>query len=649
MHSIRQITRWATACLAAAFTHLAQAHEGHVPTEDDYFGSVPVVLTASRLEQPLNEAPGAVTVIDRHTIRLSGARTVTEVLRLVPGYLVGGRNGANPGAAYHIALDDYGTRNLVLIDGRSVYSSAYVGDTSRGMLDVMVEDIERIEVLRGANSAAYGANAMFGVINIITRHSADTTGTEISVSNGNTSVQDRRLRIGGGDDKASYRISVGEQRDTGYLNAYDDKRLSQLHGRLDLKPGLMDDFMLTAGVSYLAAGEGFPTDDGNPLHTIDTRDSYANLIWRHQLSATDEVQTSLSYMEDWKFDQAGYLPDPAVLLDYGALGRRINLEVQRKTVLNPSLRAVLGLGYKHEAALSEALYARPDWVSFQEKRVFGTLEWRMTPQWLLNAGLFVGQQSLTGTYTAPRLMVNWLISDEHTLRAGVTDSVRPPTLFEYQGDIRQYRDGVQVNQELLSTRVARPEKLHSQEIGYLGRFPDARLTLDVRAYRERMDTVIWRRDFTDDNAETDDHQNVPGLRLSGIEYQLRWKPWDSTELWLNQSSSRFEWRYPLFANRKERQPPDHTTTVAWFQDLPWQWNFSVTYQMVGNMTWRDNRDLTPAEHRTDVRLARLWRLGTAKAEVALVVQSAEGDQPFFLPSRGFEAPRRAFVNLTLEF
>ena len=73
------------------------AHAGaRAPTEEDYFANVPVVLTASRLDQPLNEAPGAITVIDRRTIRLSGARTLVEVMRLVPGYLAGGWNGANP-------------------------------------------------------------------------------------------------------------------------------------------------------------------------------------------------------------------------------------------------------------------------------------------------------------------------------------------------------------------------------------------------------------------------------------------------------------------------------------------------------------------------------------------------------------------------
>lgn len=67
-------------------------------SEQDYFGTLPVVLTVSRLAQPLSDTPGAVTVLDRDKIHRSGARDVTELLRLVPGYLVGGWNGANPNA-----------------------------------------------------------------------------------------------------------------------------------------------------------------------------------------------------------------------------------------------------------------------------------------------------------------------------------------------------------------------------------------------------------------------------------------------------------------------------------------------------------------------------------------------------------------------
>ena len=105
------------ACCSAHL--LAGAQSG--ATEQDYFQALPVVLTVSRLAQPISETPGAVTVIDRKTIEALQVRDMAELLRLVPGYFVSGYNGANPIAVYHGPLDEFGIRNLVLIDGRPAY------------------------------------------------------------------------------------------------------------------------------------------------------------------------------------------------------------------------------------------------------------------------------------------------------------------------------------------------------------------------------------------------------------------------------------------------------------------------------------------------------------------------------------------------
>lgn len=647
-------------CLASWVLSSAQAAQPGA-TEDDYFSQVPVVLTASRLDQPLNEAPGAITVIDRHTIRLSGARTLAEVLRLVPGYLSGGWNGANPLAAYHIPLDDYGTRNLVLIDGRSVYSSSYLGDTQRGMMDVMLEDIERLEVLRGSNSAAYGANAMFGVINIITRHSADTVGGELSVSAGDNGIRDRHARIGWGGQDASYRLSVGEQRDTGYLNAYDDKRFGQANFRADLKPSPSDDIVVGFGVSYLNAEEGYSeTDQDNPFHLIRTRDAYVQAEWRRQLSLTDEIKVSMNHMEDEKQDATPYPPLPSITLDFGSLGRRSSFELQRKWGLGNDLRAVVGAGFKDERVRSVPLYARQGWLSFQERRLFGTVEWRVVPQWLLNAGIFAGDQSLTGTYTSPRLMLTWLPSPVHTLRMGVTESVRAPTLFEYAGDVRYYADNKYFESDKLLAQTlgsrgnVRPEELRSHELGYLGRFSEFGLTVDVRAFHERFDGVIMRGWYVRTPAlpvsgtKGVEYINREGFHLQGLEYQMRWKPFVKTELWLNQTFSHLKWDESLLENRDERRPPEHATVFAWFQHLPHNLRFTLIHERLGSMTWRDNRDWMSFARRTDVRLAYPFHIGSSKAELAFTLQSVEGKRPFFLTRRNFELPRKAFVNLRME-
>lgn len=631
---------------------MGTAHADEGITEDDYFGTLPVVLTVSRLAQPISDTPGAVTVIDRDKIRRSGARDVTDLLRLVPGYLVSGWNGANPNAAYHTPLDDHGMRNLVMIDGRSVYSAFYLGDTHKGIQGVMLEDIERIEVLRGSNSAAYGANAMFGVINIVTRNAEDTHGVEVSVTGGTNGIEDNRARVGWGNDVGSFRLSTGRRTDSGYRNAYDDLVLSQAHFRGDLRPSVYDDILLEAGVTESAAGEGFPNSNGNPLRTVAWHDWYMHGQWRHQLSEAEEVKLTANVDEEHIRDVVPYPLFPAILLDASGRGRRINLELQHQLNLAESVRAVWGLGFKQEEAQSKAMYFREDPLSFNETRFFTNLEWRLSPQWLINAGVFVGHHSWTGTYSAPRVMVNYQLTPDQTLRFGVTKSVRAPSLFELAGDVRYFYNGVLVGRTVAARGDLRPETLQTQEVGYFGNFRDLRLTLDVRGYHEHVKGLIDTKSynlpvpvpFTGTVAQ--DYVNNSGLIARGIEYQLRWSPSETTEFWLNQNFEGYEWDD---ASKTDRIAPTHATTLALFQKLPADFDLSIMYHFNGTMTWRGEHEQMGHNRRVDVRLAYPFRMSGMRAEAAVVVQSANGDEPVFLPAENFVYERRVFGTLRFEY
>jgi iron complex outermembrane recepter protein len=681
------------ACLLASLVCVAGGRGASAAelSEQDYFSELPTVLTVSRLAQPLGETPGAVTIIDRDTIRRSGARELVDVLRLVPGYIVGGWNGANPLAAYHAPIDDKGSRNLVLIDGRPVYSAFYLGDTHRGMMGVQLEDIERIEVLRGSNSAAYGANAMFGVINIITRHTADTHGVEISVTGGNGGVNDQRARIGWGSETASFRLSTGRRSDNGYFNAYDDKVVSQLHIRGDIRPAADQELMLASGITQLATGDGFPGDVGNPTRTINWRNFYLHGVWQRQLSGTEQVKLTANFDEEHLDDAYVHASDPSVTISTSGRGRRLNLELQHQLGISDQLRAVWGMGYKYEEALSPALYARYDAVSSHEERLFGNLEWRPHTQWLINAGAFWGNHSWTGEYFSPRLMANFLATPDHSFRIGVTESARTPTLFELAGDLRLYPKnvlglplpftfsnpprfselfpwfayfGMPIRAYAATGKVG-PEKLYSEEVGYFGNFRDWRLTADVRGYVERMRGLIdsdstrtipgYVLPFStiplgpDLPIPVTDFVNSGGLIIHGLEYQLRWKPLTNTEIWVNQSFERMSWDGAV-AKPNANLPPSRATTLALFQKLPLNLDLSLMYHSIGKMSWGGAaKDVLPASHRLDARLAFPFRIGSTKAEAAFTVQAADGGNPEYLLSRNFSSERRAYGTLRLEF
>ncbi len=615
-------------------------------SERDYFSELPTVLTVSRLAQPLNETPGAVTVIDRETIRRSGARELADVLRLVPGYLVGGFNGANPGVAYHAPIDELGARNLVLVDGRSVYSSYYQGDTHKGMMGVLLEDIERIEVLRGSNSAAYGANAMFGVINVITRSAVDTRGAELSLTSGAGGIRDNYARFGWGGDNASFRISAGRRADSGYGNAHDDKIVSQLHLRGDLRPSPDQEVLLSAGVTEISAGDGFPlgtqfnSNGGNALRTVETRDMYLQGSWLRQLSDTDQIRLTANFIEETLRDAFPYAALPAVTISSSGRGRRANLEFQHQLGIAQGLRAVWGAGYKHEEASSAPLYHTAAAIAFTEERLFGNLEWRPHRQWLLNVGGFWGKHSHVGSYFSPRLMVNFHALPDHTLRAGMTRSARMPTIFELAADVRYYVGGFLIANTYRASGTVKEEYLDSQEVGYFGHFRDWRLTLDVRAYDERMRDGV---DRINSPPTPIDFTNRLAFNVRGLEYQMRWKPRDGTEILLNQSFTDLKW---LSGDSQENnQPPARATTFALFQKLPGNLDLSLMFHSSGAMTWRDQAARLPERRRLDVRLAHPFRVGSTRAEAAVTVQAANGSYPEFLPAAGFQVERRAFATL----
>lgn len=621
-------------------------------SEQDFFSELPVVLTVSRLAQPLSETPGAVTIIDRDIIRRSGAREVADLLRLVPGYMVFGWNGANPVGTYHAAMDDFGSRNQVLVDGRSVYSAYFLGGTHRGMLGVVLEDIERIEVLRGSNSAAYGANAFLGVINIVTRHAADTPGTVLALTSGDAGINDTMLRHGWGTPGAHFRLTAERQTDTGYRNVNDDKVLNKLHFRSDLQPTANDDMLLTMGATQHSAGEGFVNAVNNPLRTVTAESFYLHGVWNRQLAANEQLRLTASYDYESMQDRAAYTPLPGVMLDYSGQGHRWSAEIQHTVALAANLRVAWGGAAKREEAESIPLYFVPK-VMVDRYQLFGNVEWRPYERWVLNAGGLWEKHSIAGWEFAPRLAANYHLAPGQTLRAGATRAFRSPSLFELKSDVRYYMGTTQVGRSSVARGGAQAESVEARELGYLAELPGLHMSLDVRAFEERIRDVVRGWDYIllpalpATGLLAKDYVNNPGYRIRGVEYQARWKPSGTTEIWLNQAYLKpFDWTRV----QDNLSVPRHITTLALFQRFAGGIEFSALLHAVDTMSHRHPvADVTTLNKRLDLRIAYPFRVGSSRVEAAVTVQAANGAYPLFLPSNGFAFDRRAYGTLRFEF
>lgn len=162
------------------------------------------VTSASRREQRADDVPASIYVISHEEIRRSGLTSLAEVLRLAPGVQVS-RVNSNKWTVSVRGFSAPTSKLLVLVDGRSIYNPAYstvYWDTE----DVMLEDVDRIEVIRGPGGAMWGANAMNGVINIITRPATETRGGLARVGGGTFDAADAGFRYGGGMGALSYRV-----------------------------------------------------------------------------------------------------------------------------------------------------------------------------------------------------------------------------------------------------------------------------------------------------------------------------------------------------------------------------------------------------------------------------------------------------------
>ncbi|MGF6154441.1 TonB-dependent receptor plug domain-containing protein [Pseudomonas fluorescens] len=185
---------------------------------DDLFldnAALPQVLTATRLKQSPAAVPGSMTVIDSELIKASGARDISELLRLVPGMMVGNVSGNQAAVNYHGTNASEARRMQVLIDGRSVYRAG-LATVDWSDIPVAMEDIERIEVFRGPNTVSYGANALMAVVNIITRAPVNSHGTRLKVSRGERGINDWYASQGTGWETGDLRLSLSGQEDDGF-------------------------------------------------------------------------------------------------------------------------------------------------------------------------------------------------------------------------------------------------------------------------------------------------------------------------------------------------------------------------------------------------------------------------------------------------
>jgi iron complex outermembrane recepter protein len=648
--------------LAAAPEHLAAASAS--VSESDFFNDLPVVLSVSRLAQPTREAPGAVTVIDAEMIRQSGARTLAELLRLVPGFQVAETAFGVPIAVYHGLTTEASGGLQVLVDGRTQYSPLWFGGVNWNVIQVSLADIDRIEVVRGSNSAAFGANAVFGVLNIVTADPAQTHGSRVAVSTGTRGTSEVYARHGWGNEIGDYRISVEQTRTDG-LDAFPDSRLQRrFSGRASWRVGVRDTVDVFAGGARMRQGDGYYPEPNewlydNPPRDRDLGSYYAQVGWTRTFADGDDLRLRyFSVRESGKmrfrslFDlDENQVGDAYAVLNYDPKVTRNDVELQH-TLSSQALRLVWGFGARRDSVRGRQIYGIDAPIAVDLLRVFGNLEWRLAKSWLVNVGATGEHETIAGRTFAPRLMFNWLATPTHTLRAGVARAYRTPSIYEQRANSQLVDQsgllattpfgtppGSNVFQEELATRTLRPEELTSYEFGYLGEWKERGVLLDVRAFREEMrDRVVH---YEADVVTYRTWANAEDVNIKGIEGQLRWSPSPEARVMVNHTVLQIDsathstdipslfWAGNDFYT--QNSAPPNQTSVFWVQKMAGSIESALAYHRVPSYKWTRNTSI-PAYERIDWRVGYSFKLDGRQGELALTWRNLLGRHAEFRES-----------------
>jgi iron complex outermembrane receptor protein len=467
------------------------------------------VSSVGRKLQKVSEAPAAVYVISQEDIRRSGATSIPEALRLAPGLSVARVDGSTWSVSSRGFNGRFLNKLQVLIDGRSVYSppfSAVYWD----MQDTLLDDIERIEVVRGPGGTLWGANAVNGVINVITKKAKDTQGGLVKAGYGTEEEGFSSVRYGDkAGDRAYYRAFVkyfnrGRNKDyplkdneiLGNVNefgeAHDDWNAFRGGFRLDAATSAQNDFTLlgeaysgTAGTNMLLSSLdlGASTFYEQPS---DTKFAGGYLLGRWQHEFADDSNLALQVYYD-----RGYRDQQALAKSIWDV---LDVDFQHRLPLGSRQELLWGLGYRltsDELEDGELVAFTEHSTSDQLFSLFVQDEISLIPDKLrLLVGSKFEHNDYSGFEYQPNLRLIWTPSSRHSLWGAVSRAVRIPSQMEASGnifygvlppDLFFPSSGLPTKYVVSGSEDFDSEKVLSYELGY--RFmPHSRFSIDTALF-----------------------------------------------------------------------------------------------------------------------------------------------------------------------
>ena len=645
---------------------------------------IPIVLSATRLAQPQTEAPATITIIDRQLIKLSGAKAIPELFRLVPGFHVAHFRGNEPVVAYQGLSSEFPQGVQVLIDGRSVYSPLF-GGVDWSNIPIMMEDIERIEVIRGPNGSSFGSNAFQAVINITTSHAVQTNDFQVKSTLGERGYQRTLLTGSHSFGDIDVRLSASHIDDNGYANNDDDSRHDSLTGRLDYQITHLDSLQLNFGIINTLKETHTPgtlLDPFDPPRNTDDSQHSIHAKWEHSTPDDQLFITQASYTRHLHKDKfttffdaknigLGFLGSSVSRLDFTEYFDRYDMEFEHQFHFNDQVRVSWGLGSRIDRVYLPLLQNSTQKLDNSIQRIFSNVEWRPEHNLIINMGALWEHSQLSGDDLSPRLAVNYLLTPSQSIRFSASHSIRAPVLVENNLNADASIESISIpglvlNQPLLRTKAGLdPETVDSLEAGYHGLFFNNALTVDLKLFRNEYDNLIDTKGLATDatlslfgipiatadlGTKVQTVDNLHYANINGYEIELNYRP-DANNLvhlgYAYNHTNVGRITHNDIENIRSSVPKDVFNILAshTFDNNLWA---SIAFYYTSSMEYLDSGNPQGPLRRLDINTGKSFNLSQRQEiDLSFNLQLALDKNKDYLNE--FELDNRAFVELTYRY
>jgi iron complex outermembrane receptor protein len=617
------------------------------------------VVTFSRASERSVQIPAAVFVITQDDIRRSGATSLPEALRLAPGLQIARQDAVRYAMGTRGFADRLSRSMLVLIDGRAVYNPLFAG-TYWEVQDTLLEDIDRIEVIRGPGGTLWGANAVNGIINILTKHSRDTQGLLLTGAVGNELAGPVGVRYGGSvGDTGQFRFyAKGVDRDPQFHAAgadFDSWQQAQVGVRSDWSLQGTRTLTLQGDVYTARLGQRYDVPSFTPPYsTTGTRKAPlggGNVVARWAGPARGGEFQLQSFYDRTRRDE----------LPVGETRQTFDLDWQYRHRLAPRHNLIWGAGYRLTSGRIESLPTSgfdPTTRTDNLFTAFAQDDVQLRSDRLrLIAGTKVEHNAYSGFEIQPSARLVWNKNASDSLFAAVTRAVRTPSRVETDyTTISLSSPAVPAFVLLRPNPGFVPEKVIAYELGY--RFqPFSRMYATASAFVNQLEDVLSTELLTPFVETT-----PPPARLvlpvtfantlhgnsHGAELTMDWR----TTSWLRTTANYSYLQIQLSRDpgsadvsqerRGEGQSPNHQVQAQASLDLPshfqfdWIWRYVSTLPAAG----------IPAYNTSDARLG--WQVGPG-LEIALVGKNLHDNHHLEWPSGAggnVQIQRSVYVGVT---